>query len=479
MNNKIKYFFSFLIVLFLVFIGVIFADTNGIWHRAEDIQGGIFGDDENPINYTFKVPVYFNDELRSFGISFFNDLRSEKITTNYLEVNGNVSVNGEIKALNISVGSSKVATLDSLGKVPLEQLPFHKGDLLAPVNRQQNGAFLDVYYFDITSLEINNSFASKVAAGTAFGLNGNIVGNYTSDANASSLDIVFGKSAYVNGVKIDGTLSLDSICSSAGGSATCGMTSSISPGDFYAIIGANSPIGTNYCTKVTINLDGTVDSSIVKSAGICQYVSECNSLNQMVSNYTDGTSCGSDLICSEGNCISAAGSEDLPYSGTFNWKVPKGITKIKVIGTGGGGSGNYYGANPGGSCSIGGGGGGGGAVDYSIDVVPEEILVIHVGYAGDSTYIKRGSTNLLILYPGDNGASTSGGAGGTTYPAPNGNTLFTGYTGGRGCCYQYVGGASGAYMNSIIGSTYGVGGASGCDYGWPPGTSGYLKIYWP
>lgn len=47
------------LLFILTIINLIYADTNGIWTETKDIKGGIFGADENPLNYTFNTPVYF------------------------------------------------------------------------------------------------------------------------------------------------------------------------------------------------------------------------------------------------------------------------------------------------------------------------------------------------------------------------------------------------------------------------------------
>ena len=49
-SDKFKLNFNFLFNIFLIvmlFLGsIVWADSNGVWHRVEDIQGGIFGSDE-------------------------------------------------------------------------------------------------------------------------------------------------------------------------------------------------------------------------------------------------------------------------------------------------------------------------------------------------------------------------------------------------------------------------------------------------
>jgi len=272
-----------LTVFTLIFSGIVFADNNGIWNLAKDLQFGVLGSDETRYGldsywYTFNNPVRF---LKNITSDFF--------------VKGTIYQN-----------NSKVATLDTSGKVPISQLPFHKGDLLSPNNRLNDVGLLDNYYFDIINLGIDKITlkSSKVAVGTTFGLNNNIAGTFTSDANAISNHILIGDTAYVNGVKIDGTLSLNSVCSSSGGTATCGATSSIQPGTFYSIIGSNSPTSTNYCSKIDVSSDGSITSTNKVTAGICKLISSCDASSQNTTDYLDGTVCGSNMECQSGSCNS-------------------------------------------------------------------------------------------------------------------------------------------------------------------------------
>ncbi|MCA9459085.1 MAG: hypothetical protein KC550_00890 [Nanoarchaeota archaeon] len=74
-------FISNIVLLSILFFGgVIWADTNGIWNKPEDILGGTFGMDEQipNMNYTFINPVYFNnklyaDEINVSGTIYAND----------------------------------------------------------------------------------------------------------------------------------------------------------------------------------------------------------------------------------------------------------------------------------------------------------------------------------------------------------------------------------------------------------------------
>ena len=224
----------FTIISIILIGGIIFADSNGIWHRAEDVQGGTFGADEMDITsyYRFIHPVYFDQNI---------ELRNAT-----LNITGSIFLNG-----------TNIATLDSSGKVKVEQLPFHKGDLLAPENRQSDVGLLDEYYFNLTNLAILGVSASNVKAGIKFGLNNSLTGT-----------------------------------------AICGTV-------YYSLFGENSPTGTNYCIKTeVINSNSDATSIIVQTAGICKYISSCNLSSQSITNYPDLTSCGGNDLCQDGGCYS-------------------------------------------------------------------------------------------------------------------------------------------------------------------------------
>ena len=140
-----KFLSLFTIISIILIGGIIFADSNGVWHRAEDVQGGTFAADEMDVTSYFRFihPVYFDQNI---------ELRNAS-----LNVTGSIFLNG-----------TTIATLDSSGKIPIEQLPFHKGDVVSPANRPliSGQAAYDEYYFDITNLGITGVSASKVAVGT-------------------------------------------------------------------------------------------------------------------------------------------------------------------------------------------------------------------------------------------------------------------------------------------------------------------------
>ncbi len=71
MNSKLRDFLlvfntiiSSLLLLVLFFGGLIYADTNGIWHRAEDVIAGTFGADENGGDYIFPNDIEVKNDIK-------------------------------------------------------------------------------------------------------------------------------------------------------------------------------------------------------------------------------------------------------------------------------------------------------------------------------------------------------------------------------------------------------------------------------
>ncbi len=56
MDKKLGFFGVFIGAFLLLLGGVVFADTDGIWHYAKDIRGGVFGSDESDIYWEYTFP---------------------------------------------------------------------------------------------------------------------------------------------------------------------------------------------------------------------------------------------------------------------------------------------------------------------------------------------------------------------------------------------------------------------------------------
>ena len=115
MFKKIK--FGFLIFSFLFSLFLINADSNGVWHYASDISGGIFGSDEQPItNYTFINKVHFENNI------YINKIIDNKNNAYFLNLSGSSNFNsliGKNLIVNNSVGigtNNPRAKLDLLRK---------------------------------------------------------------------------------------------------------------------------------------------------------------------------------------------------------------------------------------------------------------------------------------------------------------------------------------------------------------------------
>lgn len=153
---------------------------------------------------------------------------------------------------------------------------------------------------------------------------------------------------------------------------------------------------------------------------------------------------------------------------TYYFTVPAGVTSISAVAVGGGGAG---GQSAGSVSSAGAGGGGGLSWLNNIPVTPGESLTIiigpratggsnYIGTSGATTYIKRGSTELLAAMGGSGGVGNNGirpwwewvgGAGGAG--GYNVNAAYGGNYGGKG--------GNGANSNTNRAGGGGAGGYSG------------------
>lgn len=164
------------------------------------------------------------------------------------------------------------------------------------------------------------------------------------------------------------------------------------------------------------------------------------------------------------------GAKKFTNAGTYSFKIPKGISTIKVSGIGGGGGGGGGGTH---SNAAGGGGGGGRAyytLDFVINVTEGEILTVIIGAGGaggqrqtvtgngydgktgEKTQLLRGETVLFTVNAGTYG---SGGLG------SNGGGGAGGSVGGVTGTARSSGGAGGAGGSTTLFAGFGNGGAGG------------------
>lgn len=64
-----NFYFNLIVLFILFFIGLVWADSNGIWYVAEDVRGGVVGSDEqaNTTYFGFINPVFINSNLTVNG----------------------------------------------------------------------------------------------------------------------------------------------------------------------------------------------------------------------------------------------------------------------------------------------------------------------------------------------------------------------------------------------------------------------------
>lgn len=83
---KLSVAFNVCFVLLLGLGGFIWADTNGIWHNAEDVKPGVFGDDEEPGQYVFQNNVSIESNLCLDGECYENwqDVCNSWLNSNHI-----------------------------------------------------------------------------------------------------------------------------------------------------------------------------------------------------------------------------------------------------------------------------------------------------------------------------------------------------------------------------------------------------------
>lgn len=340
--------------------------------------------------------------------------------------------------------------------------------------------------------------ASKLLAGqSALG----VTGTATSDATATANYIYTGKTAYKNGQKITGTMTVNSILSFdyAAYSTTQIIVKWQNPskGPFSGVV---------ICAKTGGYPTSPDDNRKYTGYGDNKNANAWSST--IIGGLTSGTTYYFRIwwyaTCSAGDMFSstvkqftcnttASGRKSFTSSGT--WTVPAGVKSINIHCTGGGASGGC-GDKASNSSLTSGGGGGGGYCSYktNISVTPGESLNIIVGtggihknsggcVAGNLSSVSRGSTTLCTANGGSSSASSrygsnggsGGGAGAKLYYADviaagnggsngaNGGGTDSNYTGkGQGTATREFGASSG--------TLYSGGGGGGAARNWVSGS---------
>ncbi len=120
---KAVYLLSFMILILLTSA---FADSNGVWHLAQDVRPGIMGSDENATssltNFTFVNNVYFEDNVDMDSV-VANNINTNAITTTTATTNiltaTSIALNGVAisgSGANILIGANRILTnVDLIG----------------------------------------------------------------------------------------------------------------------------------------------------------------------------------------------------------------------------------------------------------------------------------------------------------------------------------------------------------------------------
>jgi hypothetical protein len=64
-TKNIKFIIIAMAVVFTVSFGLVFADTNGVWHNAKDVRSGVFANDETAGSFTFINNTLFITNMSS------------------------------------------------------------------------------------------------------------------------------------------------------------------------------------------------------------------------------------------------------------------------------------------------------------------------------------------------------------------------------------------------------------------------------
>lgn len=337
-----------------------------------------------------------------------------------------------------------------------------------------------------------NLTATKLLAGqSALG----VTGTATSDATASRSYIYNGKTAYVNGTKITGTMTVSSILSFdyAAYSTTQIMVKWQNPskGPFSGVVICaktggypTSPDDNRKYTGYGDNKSASAWSSTIisgLSSGVTYYFriwwyASCSAGDMFSSSAKQFT------------CATIASGRKV-FTSSTTWTVPTGVKSIKIHCTGGGASGGTSDKSSNASVKSG-GGGGGGYCSYktNVAVTPGETLTITVGsggvhannggcVAGNLSSVYRSGTALCI---GNGGSSSSkrygsnggsgGGAGASLYyndVTNSGSGGSNGASGGGESRYAGTGQGTSTYeFGASSGTLYGGGGGAGAAHNW-------------
>ena len=336
--------------------------------------------------------------------------------------------------------------------------------------------------------------AANILAGKNIG---GVAGTATSDANAYAERIYSGHTAYVNGNKITGNMTCNSILNF---NAQAYSTSQILLQWQNPYAAAGKPFTGVHIKYSTSGYPGTGGTAIYTGYG---NNAAAGGWSQAIVNMpAAGTGYYFSCIAYAsfffngveqwvlGNTMNAYAATTAHGSATFTWSqtwtVPAGVRVVDICCVGGGGGGGGGGGRDGGKNIFGGGGGGGYVSNsYGVVITPGEQISVLVGAGG----VKSGYNNAgnggrssfgnyasanggASAHNGDAGDGGSGGSGGgsgwpeTAYPGGSDGSDGQGLYGGKG---------QGTTTRAFGGTLYAGGGAgvwSGVGKNWPGGAGG-------
>ena len=368
--------------------------------------------------------------------------------------------------------------------------------------------------------------AASILAGKSIG---GVAGTATKDADATVGYIYSGKTAYVNGSKLTGTMTVNSILNF---SAAAYSTSQILLQWQNPYAAAGKPFSGVFINYSTGGYPGMWGGTRIYT-GIGNNAASGGWSQAIVTMPSVGTgyyfSATAYCICSAGDlygntinayaATAAHGSKTFTYSQT--WTVPAGVRTVDVCCVGGGGGGGG-GAGRDGGKNLFGGGGGGGYVNniYGIAITPGQEIYVTVGGGGLKSGYNNAGTGGRSMFgsyasanggasahngdAGDGGAGGSGGGSGWPDKAYSGGSdgsdgqgLYGGkgqgfttrafggtlYAGGgagvwSGTGKNWSGGAGGGGSSNAAGAVNTGGGGGGGNNYYQPGGSGIVIIRW-
>lgn len=317
------------------------------------------------------------------------------------------------------------------------------------------------------SLSLNAGASYTVPAGFHNGggkVTANSLASQTS-ATATAAQIISGQTAWVNGSKLTGTLSVNSILSFSVAvySSTAIVFTWQNPvkGPFSGVIivgkTGSHPMS---ITDGTRYYKGSGNNSVASGTSSTAVTSFAGGTTYYFRAFSYAVKDGAEWVSATTYTATAAttkGQQSFTSSGAFT--IPAGVRSIDVFCVGGGGGG--AGGDKGGTKYAAGGGGGGGytATQKAIPVTPGQQISIVVGSGGSggasmtsgtdggTSYVTISGTNYCTANGGKKAAITPGGAGGS---GGGGAGSTAGYNGGNG-------GSDGSY--GATGDPYGYGGS--------------------